>query len=172
MVLCSFFASKKMSKLLPAALMGLGLSAVVSLPAMAADVIYQGNFCSPNRTSVSLIERGQYGVHNTSSTSTASVQCPFTLPFDASLRVKNVYVTIYDRNPNANVSCTLTGVGLEGSTIWSVTAASSGSGATHQFLTLTPPSAFVATMNMSCSIPPSTNSGVSHVTTYRVVTTP
>jgi hypothetical protein len=164
--------SKKISKLLPVALMGVGFSAAVSLPAVANDVVYHGNFCAANRSYINTIERTQWGVHNTSNGSTASVQCPFDLPFNASLRVNSVWATVYDRNPNANVSCTLTGVGLDGNTLWSRTSSSSGSGATHQFLSFSPPSTFIATMNMVCSIPPATSSGVSHVTTYRVITTP
>jgi hypothetical protein len=164
--------SKKTAKLLPVTLIGMGLTAAMNLPVLAADVIYHGNFCAPNKNSVNLIERNQFGVHNTSNGSTASVQCPFQLPFNASLRVTSVFLTVYDRNPSTNINCTLMGVGLEGSTIWTRTASSSGSGASHQFLSFTPPSAFVATMNMSCTLPAATPSGVSHITTYRVITTP
>jgi hypothetical protein len=164
--------SHKIAKLLPITLIGMGLTTAMTLPAQAADVIYHGNFCTPNRTSVNLVERNQFGVNNASSVSTATVQCPFYLPFSAALRVSNVWLTVYDRNPSSNINCTLTGVGLEGSTIWTRTASSSGSSAVHQFLSFSPPSAFVATMNMSCSIPAATASGVSHITTYRVITNP
>lgn len=172
MVRSSCSTLKKMSKLPPVVLMGVGLSIAVSLPALASDVIYHGNFCVPNQSDVSRIQRNQWGVHNTSSSNTASVQCPFNLPYSASLRVNNVYVTVYDRNPSLNVSCTLTGVGLEGNTVWSRSSSSSGSSTTHQFLSFSPPSMFVATMNMTCSIPPTTSPEFSHVTTYRVITTP
>ncbi len=172
MVKCSFSTSNKMSKLLAVTLMGAGLSAAVSLPALAGDEIYHANFCAPNRSYVNTIERNQWGVYNTSNTSTAYVQCPFNLPFNGSLRVNSVWLTVYDRNPTTNVSCTLTGVGLEGNTIWTRTSSSSGSQALHQFLSFSPPSTFIATMNMACSIPAVTGSGASHVTTYRVITTP
>lgn len=172
MVKCSFSTSKKMSKLVPVALMGVGLSAAASLPALANDVMYHGNFCSPNRSYINTIERNQWGVHNSSTSSTATVQCPFDLPFNASLRVNSVWVTVYDRNPNQDVSCTLIGVGLEGNTLWTRTSSSNGSGAAHQFLSFSPPNTFTPSMNMVCSLPPATNSGVSHVTTYRVITTP
>ena len=172
MVKSCLSTSKKISQLLPVALMGVGLSAAVSLPAVANDVVYHGNFCAPNRSSINMIERNQRGVQNTSNGSTASVQCPFDLPFNASLRVNRVEAIVYDRNPNANVSCTLTGVGIDGNTLWSNTSSSSGSGATYKVLSFSPPSMFIATMNMVCSIPPATSSGVSHVTIYRVITTP
>jgi hypothetical protein len=168
----SFSTSKTTSKLLAVAFLSVGITSVIALPANAADVMYHGNFCSPNRDFVNSIERNQWGVMNTSTSSSATVNCPFYLPFNASLIVNSVYVTVYDRNPSTDVSCTLMGVGLEGSTIWSITKSSSGSGATHQLLGFSPPSSFIATMNMSCSIPASTSSGFSHVTTYRVITTP
>jgi len=164
--------SPKISKLLPITLIGMGFTTAMTLPVLAADVIYHGNFCAPNRNSVNLVERNQFGVSNASSSSTAFVQCPFQLPFNAALRVTNVWLTVYDRNPSTNINCTLTGVGLEGSTIWTRTASSSGSGGPHQFLSLTPPSTFVATMNLYCSIPPTADSRISHVTTYRVITNP
>lgn len=164
--------SQKISKLLSVTIIGMGLTTAMNLPVLAADVIYHGNFCAPNRTSVNLVERNQFGVNNASNGTTASVQCPFQLPFNASLKVTNVWLTVYDRNPTTNIECTLKGVGLEGSTIWTRTASSSGSGAIHQFLSFNPPSAFVATMNMSCSIPTTTASGTSHITTYRVITNP
>lgn len=168
----SFSTSNKTSKLLAVAFLSVGIASAVSLPANAADVMYHGNFCSPTRSYVNSIERNQWGVMNTSTSSSATVNCPFYLPFNASLRVNNVYVTVYDRHPNASVSCTLMGVDLAGNTLWTRSASSTGSGASHQFLSFSPPSSFTHTMNMSCSIPANTSSGFSHVTTYRVMTTP
>jgi hypothetical protein len=169
----SFSTLKEMSKLLPVVLMGAGLSIAVSFPALASDEIYHGNFCAPSRQGdINRIQRSQFGVDNSSSTNTASVQCPFNLPFNAQLRVNSVWLTVYDRNSSLNVDCTLLGVGLDGNTVWSRSVSSSGSSASHQFLNFSPPSQFVATMNMTCSLPPSTNSGVSHITTYRVIATP
>ena len=165
--------SKKMSKLLPVALIGMGLSAAFCSSALAADEMYHGNFCSPKREHISRIDRNQWGVHNTSSSTTAVVDCPFKLPFSGILKVKEVDVTVHDRNNSANVSCTLTAVAMNGNTIWSISKSSSGAGQGHQFLVFQPPDSNVlGTLNMSCSIPPSTNTGVSHVTTYRLITTP
>lgn len=172
MVKSSFSTLKGISKLLPVALMGVGLGITVGLPAQASDEIYHGNFCVPNQGDINRIQRDKWGVNNTSSSNTAIVQCPFNLPYNANLRVNSVYVTVYDRNPNVNVSCTLTGVSLEGTTLWERSSSSSGSLASHQFLSFFPPNEFTTTMNMTCSIPPVTNSGLSHVTTYRVITTP
>ncbi len=167
-----FSILKKMCKQLPIALMGVGLGIAVVLPAQASDEIYHGNFCVPNQGHINRVERSKWGVHNTSTTNTASVECPFNLPFNASLRVSSVWLTIYDRNPSQNVSCTLTGVGLDGATIWQSSNSSSGSSASSAFLSFFPPNQFIATMNMTCSIPSATSSGFSHISTYRVITTP
>jgi len=165
--------SKRMSKLISVALIGMGLSAAFCSSALAADELYHGNFCTPNRDHVNKIDFGQYGVLNISSSNTAFVQCPFKLPFSANLKVTNLTVTVYDRNNSADVSCTLTAVAIDGNTIWSTSRSSSGAGQGHKFLVFQPPNSIVlGTLNMSCSIPPSTNSGPSHVTTYRLITTP
>ncbi|MEO8891459.1 MAG: hypothetical protein ABI417_07985 [Coleofasciculaceae cyanobacterium] len=55
--------------------------------------------------------------------------------------------------------------------MWSQTTSSSGADASSQQLSFLPPSTFVATMNMSCLVPPTTNAGASYVTTYQVQTT-
>lgn len=175
MVKYSCSTSKKMSMLLPVALIGIGLSAAYASSALAADEVYHGNFCAPNRNDVNKIERGQYGVYNTSSTTTAVVECPFNIPFRADLKVTEVDVTVYDRNSSADVSCTLTSVSLAGDAIWSTTSSSSGAQAGHQFLVFKPPSTNVlGTLNMICSLPALGNVsyGTSHITTYRIITTP
>jgi hypothetical protein len=169
----SISPSKKTAKLLPITLIGVGLTAAMNLPVLAADVMYQANICSPNKNSVNLIDRSQFGIHNTSNLSTASIQCPLSLPFDASLKVTGVYLTGYDRHPALNISCTLVGIGLDGGTLWSRSTSSSGSGQAFQFFpVLSPPSTFTAAMNLSCTLPPTTTAGASHLTTIRVITTP
>ena len=163
----------KSYKLLTLALLGMGFTTAMTLPVLAADVIYHANICSPTKNSVNLIERSQFGINNTSNLVSASIQCPLNLPFNANLRVTGVYLTGYDRHPALNISCTLIGVGLDGATLWSQTTSSSGSGQAFQFFpSISPPSTFTAAMNMSCSLPPTTNAGASYLTTIRVITTP
>ena len=160
--------AQKTFRLLPGVVISIGLCAAVSLPALADDQVYHGNFCTPVRADTNKIEHGhQYGVHNVSS-STATVQCPFIHPFThSSVSVNNVWVTVYDRNPNTNVSCTLYGVALHGERIWQVSASSTGSSSTHRFLQLTPPqNQGVHTMNMTCTIPGISNNNLSHIATY------
>lgn len=165
--------SKKMFKLMPMVLIGMGLSTAFCSSALATDELYHGNFCVPNRNDIDKIDRSQWGVDNRSTTTTAVVQCPFNVPFVGNLKINSVWVTVYDRNPNTNVNCTLMIVGLDGKIAWSNTRSSSGSQVGHQFLGFQPPdNNFLGTLNMSCSIPPSTNAGISHVTTYRIIRTP
>jgi hypothetical protein len=162
-----------MFKLMPVVLIGMGLSTAFCSSALAADELYHGNFCVPNRNDINKIERSNWGVHNTSTTTPAVVQCPFNVPFVGNLKINNVLATVYDRNPNTNVSCTLMIVALNGQIVWSNTRSSSGSQVAHQFLSFQPPNNnYLGTLNMSCSIPPSTNAGLSHVTTYRIIRTP
>jgi hypothetical protein len=164
--------SKKISKLLPVAFIGMGLSAAFCSSALAADEMYHGNFCTPKRDHINRIERNQHGVHNTSSSTTAVVECPFNIPFRGNLKVNRVEVTVYDRHSSANVSCTLIGVAMDGNTLWTTTSSTSGSQQGHKFLIFEPNRDLLGALNMSCSLPPITNSGASHVTTYRIITTP
>jgi hypothetical protein len=161
----------KMFRLLYSTLLGMGFFAAFSSSAQAADILYHGNFCTPVLSDINKIEHGSlYGVHNVSS-STGRVQCPFNNNFSGTYRVNDVWVTVYDRNPSTNVSCTLYGVALNGNVIWQVSGSSSGSGALNQFIRLRPPqSGLLGTMNMTCSIPGVTSNGLSHVTTYRLIT--
>jgi hypothetical protein len=161
----------KIFRLLYSTAIGMGLLTAFSSSAQADDILYHGNFCTPMLTDINKIDHGSlYGVHNVSS-STGRVQCPFNNNYSGTYRVNDVWVTVYDRNPSTNVSCTLYGVGLDGNIIWQVSGSSSGSSALHQFIRLRPPqSGLLGTMNMTCSIPGVTNAGLSHVTTYRLMT--
>jgi hypothetical protein len=170
MVKKSFSTLKEMFKLLPVVFIGVGVGITAGLPAQASDEVYHGNFCGPTQDDISKIQRNKWGVANIAS-STATVQCPFNLSYTTDLRVNSVYVAVYDRNPNSNVSCTLTGVSTDGTTVWERTSSSIGSSAPAQFLSFSPPNEFIATMNMACSIPPYIDKA-SHVTTYRVIATP
>jgi hypothetical protein len=171
MVKNSFSTLKEMFKLLPVVCIGVGVGISAGLPAQASDEIYHGNFCGPTQDDVTKIQRNKWGVANVSS-STATVQCPFNLPYTTDLRVNSVYVAVYDRDPNSNVSCTLYGVSTDGTTLWEISRSSNGSSSSAQFLSFSPPNEFIATMNMTCSLPPRIDLKASHVTTYRVITTP
>jgi hypothetical protein len=151
-------------------LIGLGLCAAVSAPAQADDLMYHGNFCQPDQASVHKIERNpQVGVLNVS-TSTAQVQCPFTNKFSGNFSVKEVDVSVYDRNSATDITCTLYGVAIDGTLISQTSGTSRGSSIPFQLIVLRPSQGLVlGTMNMTCSIPGATND-FSYVTTYRLIT--
>jgi hypothetical protein len=161
----------KTFKLLYSTLISMGLCAAFSSSAQAGDILYHGNFCTPIQSDINKIDHSPlYGVYNVSS-STAQVQCPFNNDFNGAYSVEDVYVTVYDRSSTTDVSCTLYGVALDGNVIWQASGSSIGSSANNQFIRLHPPSSqLLGTMNMSCTIPESTSAGVSHVTTYRLIT--
>lgn len=140
--------------------------------ANAADVMYAASFCKAPVDFQDVIDYNFFGVHNLSA-DPAVVECPFVIPFSGALIVKEVDVTVYDRHPSANVSCTVRGIAIDGKVAWTGTKASSGSGASAQFLVFKPNKATLGTLHMSCSIPGNNPSlGVSHVTTYRLITSP
>lgn len=144
-----------------ALLFGLGSSA------WAGDVVYHGSLCNPDSADVSKINYNQFGAHNTSSSSSAFVNCG-AAPSILST-IKTVEVEVYDRNPNSNVTCTLVLADIFGATLWSGTKSSSGSSAGFQLLKFSPNTG-THTINLQCSIPAVTSNGISHVTTYRVIT--
>ncbi len=173
MVKYSCSTSKKMFKLISLALIGMGVSATFCSSALAIDEMYHGNFCAADQDHINKIERSQYGVDNTSSSATAVVHCPFNVPYVGNLKISSVWVTVYDRNLSEDVSCTLMIVGVDGNTKWSNTQSTSGIQSAHQFLGFQPPNSnYLGTLNMSCSIPPSTEAGVSHITMYRIIRNP
>jgi hypothetical protein len=137
----------------------------LSAGAMARDIIFAGGFCQPAVPNKQP-RYNQFGPYNPGS-SGLTVECLFHLDFSLALRMIDVFVLVYDRNPSANVSCTVRGITLDGSTIWARTLSSSGSGVNRQSLQLSP--VYMATagfLHMTCNIPSATDAGVSHVTTY------
>ncbi len=163
----SFFTFKKISKLLSAIFVNAGFC-LGSLPVLADSVVYHGNFCTPIRADINKIERSPSAAVLNLSTSTATIQCPFTHPYNFSgVRVNKVVVAVLDRNYDNNVTCTLYGTYLEGSVVWQASASSSGSNPGVQYLEITPPQSKGAYgLNMECTIPGTYNSQVSYVTAY------
>jgi len=163
----SFFTFKKTSKLLSAIFINAGFC-LGSLPVLADSVVYHGNFCTPLTADINKIQRSEsFAILNTS-TSTAKVECPFTHPYSATgVRVNKVGVTVYDRNYDSDVTCTLYGTYLQGSVVWQASASSSGSNPGDQFLEIVPPqNQGVHGLNMECTIPGAYNGQASYVTTY------
>lgn len=144
----------------------------LSAGAMAKDVLFAGSFCQPADNIKNALRYGRYGPHSAATQGGDSVECPFLLDYSGSLTVQTVTVTVYDRNPSADVSCTVYGIGLDGNVGWSTRLSSSGSKGGPYFLRATVNRLTIGTLHMTCTIPPATSSGVSHVTSYRVITSP
>lgn len=144
---------------------------LLSTGAVAADRMFAGSYCQP-RVATDDVEYDHFGVVNVGAAA-AAVECPFWLPFQGGLTVKGVDITVYDRHPSANVSCTVQIIAIEGNVVHSRTVSTSGSGALHKFLIANFNNASaLGTLHMSCTIPPNSGGNFSHVTTYRLRTTP
>jgi len=156
-------------KLGAAIAIGLGSSLCGSLPVLANSVVYHGNFCTPLTADINKIERSPIAAILNTSTSRATIECPFTLPYNptSGARVNKLWVAVLDRSYNDDVACTLHGTYLEGSPVWQASASSSGSNAGVQYLEITPPQDKGAYgLNMECTIPAAYNGEVSYVTAY------
>lgn len=153
---CSFLRSTLTALAL---LFGLGSSA------WAGDLVYHGSLC--NAAAADQVNYNQYGAHNSSSSASAFVNCG-TAPSILST-IRTVSVIVYDRDPDSNVTCTVVLADIFGTALWSGTGFSSGSGANFQVLNFNP-NVSTHTINLQCSIPPATSEGLSHVTSYRVIT--
>lgn len=148
-----------------------GFLLAISAPAAAKDVLYHGNFCQPRFNYQNKIGYNQFGPHN-NGTAAEKIECPFVLDFDGSLTVNKVEVTVYDRNAAKEVICTVRGVSVAGETIFSKTQSTLGSSQAAQFLNFNLNESMLGTLHMECFLPPKQGSALSHVSTYRLITTP
>ena len=143
---------------------------LVASSAFAVTGGYSGSACNPNTpTDGSRINYSQYGVHNVS-TAVASVTCPANQPSGSD--VFNISATVYDRSSTADVCCTMMVLNADGGVISSALRCSVGFGPASQSLSWVPPVNASSTVELACSIPGVTSSGLSHVATYRVGSNP
>jgi hypothetical protein len=153
-----------------AGLAALGLLFACASSGYAADVVYHGSLCNPVQEQAGQVFYDQHGIANLSNDSPLSVVCGATIAINANL--STVLAVVYDRHPTADVVCTLAPLDIRGVPIGSaLSAASSGSSPNAQALTITPEQA-TQTIVLQCSLPAATSSGVSHLTTYRVISIP
>jgi hypothetical protein len=131
-------------------------------------VSFNGNFCQPNKASVDRLERHpNYGVYNSSTTDHANVECPVRVPL-LNRGFGGGKVVVYDRSSTFDVSCTLYGLGADGTILWTNIQHSNGSGAASQTLTFSSQMTGFEQLNIECSIPPSQGGSVSHIEMYQV----
>jgi hypothetical protein len=153
-----------------AGLAALGLFIACAASGYAADVVYHGSLCNPVQEQVGQVFYNQWGIANLSNAAPLFVACGGATPILAT--ITTVEVEVYDRNPTADVVCTLVLVDIFGAPIGSpLNASSSGSQVPAQLLRFTP-GLGTHTIVLQCSLPAVTSSGASHLTTYRVISTP
>jgi hypothetical protein len=153
----------------------LGLCFAFASSGYADDLLYHASLCNPGgQTPVGQAVYDQFGIANVSSSSSLTVNCGGVVVFSAIGDIIEVDVTVYDRNTLADVVCTLMTVDLGGIATTTGTQLSSGSSASAQVLTFSRPEGDThqTTISLQCVIPPFGALGASHVTTYRVISTP
>ena len=145
-----------------------------SRKALADDVLYQANFCAGTDQRVAHLPEG---VGNDSLVGYEAVHCPFILPFDGRLVVNEVDVTVFAVNPSTPLICTLNGLALDSTVLWSDTQSTNFASTNAQFLVFRENQPTLGTLNMTCFIPPlppldQSLPGLreSIVTTYRLIT--
>jgi hypothetical protein len=139
----------------------------------AGDVLYHASLCNPS-TPTGQAHYDQVGVANLSSSSPLSVNCGGVVPFNGNNEIEKVYVQVYDRHPSQDVVCTLRTVGFDGTVFTTNSDFSFGSSLISQTLLLEPfGNTSLGTINLQCTIPPvAPSQPPSHVTSYRVISTP
>ena len=124
---------------------------------------HSGSLCNANAADAPSIVYTQFGVHNISSVARAVVCGGVT---DGT--VTSVTITVYDRDPAADVSCTVLLEDAAGGAVFATTLASSGFSSAPITLSTGLP-AFAGFIELQCSIPPANaTNGVSHVTSYSI----
>ena len=138
--------------------------------AWAANNGYHGSLCTPTAQGNAVqLHFDKWGVRNISSTE-ASVTCGAAPT--VSSNVNKVEVAVFDKDPDADVCCTIFIQKLNGNPIASATKCSSGFSNLSQTLSYSPPVNAVGTMSMVCTIPAKNANGASGVISYRVETNP
>lgn len=148
--------------------------ALASASAAASRVYpHSGVGCVQAVGSQNSIDRTQYGVHNTSSSSAVTVECPVNPSYVSSAQpVVSIFgVQAYDRNPSADVSCDLQRVDGNGNVSYTTNLHTSNSGAGVQGLVVSPSGVIVSgTWRLRCSVPAAVSGNFSHVTSYSMIT--
>ena len=68
--------ARKRIVLLPAALFAFSLAVPAAHSAVGKPSRFHGTICQPLKASRNFVDYNQYGIHNSSSTNTATVECP------------------------------------------------------------------------------------------------
>jgi hypothetical protein len=156
-------------------LLGLGLHGPAQAQTSGLSSV-SAIICSPVAGSGGIINYSQYGVNNTSTTATATIECAVPLGQVAGGTLSLVQVTMYDRNPSSDVACTITGIApTSGAVDWSASVQTSGATSGSQTRSITPPSSAVIAdaLRIRCTIPPIVTGSIgdnSHVVAFVMTT--
>lgn len=134
---------------------------------------HNGNVCSAVASDVSIVDRDQYGVHNTSTSATATVYCPILKQTSGDEIGSVLRAMVYDRNSTSNVSCTFNILDNSGANVTggSDTKSSSGSQSSYQNLDFSGITASTSgNMVVVCTIPPVQSGSFSHVAEFHWIT--
>jgi len=148
----------------------LALALGVVTPSAAHAWIYSsGAACTPkNSTEAAKLEYDHVlGMGNKSTSSSATLYCPFTHDDDNVAAYGEVWVT--DQNPSSNVSCSIRGRNRYGTVVYysgSKSTAGSSSAADSLLFTGLPVSEYRMAFTAMCSLPPSYNGAVSRITNF------
>jgi hypothetical protein len=148
-------------------LSALGVLAIAST-ASAESRGYSAVLCTPaSSTDAGNLLFTTMGVETTN-LSGATVFCGGVTRVAANVR--RIEATVYDRNPDADVCCSMLVMNADGFGVASGSRCSSGSGGPSQRLSVTLPGNSASSVILACTIPPASPDGASRVTSYRVFT--
>jgi hypothetical protein len=170
-----------MKKSLPIVI--LGLSSALSADANAVGIQHYwhhtGQDCVPKQAFRNDVDYSQWGIHNTSTTTTVTVECPLSTAFTvgATSRIVTVDATIFDRSTTAGVVCTLRETGVDGTISYSyglatgVAAGGPGSGALGLHWDLPANYIFSSRWSLVCTLPPMESGWQSHLVSTMIIET-
>jgi hypothetical protein len=162
-------------------LFGLALACILSTPALGFATTlrswrFHGSACRPSLSSET-VRYSQYGVENTSTSVSETVDCAIpleTVVSNSETLANQAQVTFYDRGASARVSCTFYGFDTSGNVVFSDTRTSSsgGIGTGLQSFLFNPSAVSVqsAFFMISCSLPANNSGWPSHIVSMTVFT--
>jgi hypothetical protein len=142
------------------------LGAAITTTASAEQRGYSGTLCNGTDNNLMYTPMGV----ETTNLSSGRVLCG-AAPLVGS-DVNRIQATVYDRNPTADLCCTMIVLSADGLAITSALRCSSGNSNAAQLLSATFPTNVAGSVVLQCDIPPAAPTGASRVSTYRVRSTP
>jgi hypothetical protein len=152
----------------------LGLCFAFAASSYAEERLYHGSLCNPSfQESLFQAAYNEFGVTNLSFTSQLSVSCGGAVVFTSS-DIREVDVFVYDRNMAQDVDCSLATVGADGRLTSPIQRRSSEGARDASFSLVFRPEGTtpLSTIHLNCVIPTIGVLGLSHITAYRVISTP